>query len=68
MRLMTAAIKYLTPSAVAARWSTSRAFIYKLINDGRLRAVRLPGAGPRGRATVRVELSSVEELENGGVR
>lgn len=54
---------YCSPAEVSAYLGLSRAQVYKLVNEGVLRALRLPGTGASGRATVRVALESVEELE-----
>ena len=53
--------------AVAGYLGLSRAQVYKLVEGGHRQALRLPGMGKAGRASVRVSWASVEALEAGSV-
>lgn len=57
----------LTPAAVAAELGIKTDGVYRLISDGRLRAVNLSPAGSR-RPTWRIPRAALEAFLNGGVQ
>jgi excisionase family DNA binding protein len=56
-----AGVRYLSPANLAARWDCSNKLVYKKINQGELKVLRIG-------ALLRISIESVEEFEEANRR